>query len=101
MGQKNAIHVATCVLSLCVGWTLMALALGRIAATSPTPTRGAMEWMREHQHEVELLVMGPSFVRSQFIPPEFERQLEGAGVRLVSFGYSGRGLMGAELDHYI
>ena len=99
--KRGAVYVTACAICFFCGTAVMGGVLGQLARTSPTATSGSMEWMREHQDEVEFLVIGPSYVRLHFLPDEFEQELREAGHELYSFGYSGKALLGAETDHYI
>lgn len=97
----SAIRFTVVLIAFCLGlggglWTFK-----RLAAQSPTSSGGAIEHLKKYGDSYDVIIMGSSFVRINFVPPAFDKRMKKHGYAIHSFNFALSGLMGSELDYYI
>ena len=94
-------RLTVALVAFCLGLGSGLWALRHLAALSPTDSFGNIEHLERFGGEYDVIVVGPSFVRINFVPPVFDERMKEHGYTIRSFNFSLRGLMGSEMDYYI
>lgn len=97
----NSIRIAVALIAFGLGLGCGLWTFKRIAAQSPSVSRGALEHLQKYGDDYDVIIVGSSLVRINFVPPAFDARMKEHGYAIHSFNFSQTGLMGSEMDYYI
>ena len=90
--------------------SLVAFACGLVAGTEvmrwtlanqPSQTGGMLEHLEAYGGDYDVIVVGSSFTKVNFLPKEFDQHMAELGHPVTSFGLGMKGMRGAEIHYYV
>jgi hypothetical protein len=95
------IRITVALIAFCLGIGVGLWTFDHIAAQSPTSTSGVIEHLKTYGRDYDVIVVGSSVVRINFVPPVFDKRMKAHGFNIRSYNFALSGLMGSEMDYYI
>ena len=95
--MRAAVSIAIFVLGLTAG----ASALRVVALRAPISVSGPLEHLKVYGQRYDVIVIGSSLVRVNFVPKVFDLTMKDNGFPVHSFSFAMSGLNGSELDYYL
>jgi hypothetical protein len=89
------------VLSFLFGLLAGASLLRQTVAALPSETAGALEHLQAYGEGYDVIVVGSSLTKLNFVPAVFDARMAEAGHPVRSFGFGLNGVRGGELHYYV
>jgi hypothetical protein len=94
-------RVTITLLAFLCGLLLGTSALRASIAALPSPTAGALEHLAKFGDDYDLIVVGSSLTKVNFMPGVFDAHMAELGHPVRSFSFGMKGMRGAELHYYV